>query len=140
MSDRSLADTAEGVQSLLGPRATPSTRFVQTLREDIEHAAYDRLGRGSIPFEQMVVELRKLVRLLCRTLVPVRASATFVRALGHDLDVSAREIISARHERVRWLMLGGVMGSLLSLLGVLAALLLRRKNGRVGAKKPVGVT
>ena len=88
-----------------------------------------------MPFEDMVVELRKLVRLLCKTLVPVRANAAFMRALGHDLDVSAREIVAARQERVRWLMVGGVVGSL---LGVLAALFLRRKNGCVDAKKPLG--
>jgi hypothetical protein len=35
-------------------------------------------------------------------------------------------------------MVGGVLGSLLSLLGVFAALFLRRKNGRMQAKKPLG--
>jgi hypothetical protein len=31
-----------------------------------------------------------------------------------------------------------VLGTVLSLLGVLAALLLRRKNGRLQTKKPLG--
>jgi hypothetical protein len=116
----------------------PNTRFVQTLREDIQRTAYQRIGRTSMPFGDMVIELRKLVRLLCRTLVPVRANAAFVRALGQDLDASARDHLARRQERVRWLMLGGVVGSILSLVGVLTALLLRRKNGRAHSEEPLG--
>jgi hypothetical protein len=138
MSDRGLDETAADVRELFGPQAVPNTRFVTTLREDIQRTATQRIGPSSLPFEEMVIELRKLVRLLCRTLVPVRANAAFLRTLGQELDLSAQELVAARQERVRWLMVGGVLGSLLSLLGVLAALILRRRNGRVHAKKPLG--
>ncbi|MBN1641883.1 MAG: hypothetical protein JXA09_11675 [Anaerolineae bacterium] len=138
MSESRLGDAVESVRGLFGSRVLPNAGFVQTLREDIQYAAYQRTGQATVPFEDMVVELRKLVRLLYKTLVPVQASAAFVRALGQELDSSAREFCAARQERVRWLMLGGVLGSLLWLLGVLAALFLRRRNGRVQAKKPLG--
>jgi hypothetical protein len=135
-----LEDTAEEAARLLGARAVPSTRFIHTLGQDIQDAAYQRLGQPSIPLHQMVVELRKLVRLLRRTLVPVCARTGYVRALGRDLDAAAREMIAIRQQRVRWLVLGGALGSALSLLGVLTAILVRRRNGRVHVGKPLGLS
>jgi hypothetical protein len=139
MPDRDLEGTAEEAARLLGSRAVPSTRFIHTLGQDIQYAAYQRLGQPSIPLHEMVIELRKLIRMLRRTLVPVCARAGYARALGEDLDAAAHEMIVIRQQRVRWLVLGGALGSALSLLGVLAAVLLRRRNGRAHAGKPLGL-
>jgi hypothetical protein len=134
-----LANNAEESVSLSIPRATPSARFIQGLGREIQAAARRQVGteRG-MPFEEMVVELRKLVRLLCKTLVPVEPSSGFTAALRGELVESAEQSFSERHRRARWLMVGGVLGSALSLLGLVAALLLRRRNGRLHTKKPVG--
>ena len=72
MREQNLEGTAEETARLLGPRAVPNARFTRMLREDIYHAAYQKMGRPSTTTLQgMVVELRKLVRLLRKTLVPV---------------------------------------------------------------------
>jgi hypothetical protein len=136
MQDQNVEETARAAARLLVPRAVPNTRFVHDLGKDIERAARQRMGgTATIPFQEMVIELRKLVHLLHRTLVPVRPRAGFVPTLGHQLNDSAIRVIAARQQRVRWLMLGGVLGSAISFLGVLAALVLRRRNGRLRAKK-----
>jgi hypothetical protein len=136
MQDQNVEETAKAAARLLAPREVPDTRFVHTLGQDIKRAAQQRLGSApAVPFQEMVIELRKLVQLLRRTLVPVHPSPDFVPALGRKLDEGAIQIIGARQRRVRWLMLGGVLGSALSFLGVLAALVRRRRNGRLQTKK-----
>jgi hypothetical protein len=129
----------------LVPRASPSARFVQDLELEIRRAARQRMEeagiRPSMPFEEMVIELRKLVRLLRKTLVPICPRAEFSRMLGQEIEARA-EIVTTVQQQRRWLMVGGVVGSLLSVLGLFAAFLLRRRNGhshsRMQAKKPVG--
>ena len=137
MSDESMEEAVQEAARLLGLRAEPSADFVRTLGQSIQRAAYQRIGRPRPSFDQVVIELRRLVRLLCRTLVPVQPRAAFVSALQHDLEETAHELLLARQERVWWLLIGGMLGTVLSLLGLLAALLLRRRNGRMHAKKPV---
>jgi hypothetical protein len=136
MQDQNVEETARAAARLLVPRAVPNTRFVHDLGKDIERAARQRMGStANIPFQEMVIELRKLIQLLRRTLVPVRPRPSFVPALGHHLNDNAIRIIAVRRQRVRWLMLGGMLGSAISFLGVLAALVLRRRNGRLRTKK-----
>jgi len=138
MSDRNVEETEEIAARLL-TRAVPDSHFVHGLSEDIHRAALQRIGTSStVPFQDMVIELRKLVRLLQRMLVPVRPNAEFVGALGERLEESAAQTIAARRQRMRWLMLGGVLGSVLSFLGVIAALLLRRRQDPPQKKKAVG--
>jgi hypothetical protein len=132
-----MEEAVQEAARLLGPRAEPSDDFVRTLGQRIQHAAYQHIGRPTPSFDQMVIELRKLVRLLCKTLVPVQPRPAFVRSLQTDLEEAASELLVIRQERVWWLLMGGVLGTLLSLLGLLAALLLRRRNGRMHAKKPL---
>jgi hypothetical protein len=88
----------------------------------------------------MVIELRKLVRLLYKTLSPIQPRSDFVLTLGHRLESSAAVEIAERQRRRRWLMVGGVIGSALSFAGVVTALVRRRRNGRVQTNKPVGVS
>jgi hypothetical protein len=134
-----LASNAEEPVSLSVPRAIPSAHFIQGLGREIQLAACRQVGNEqAIPFEEMIVELRKLVRLLYRTLVPIDPSSGFVAALRGDLVETAEQSLSYRQNRTRWLMVGGVVGSALSLLGLAAALLLRRRSGRLDTKKPVG--
>ena len=133
-----LANNAEEPLALSVPRAIPSARFIQGLGREIQVAARRQVGtEGALPFEEMVVELRKLVRLLYRTLVPMEPRPGFTAALGSDLVVSAEQSFAYRHHRARWLVVGGVLGSALSLLGLAAALLLRRRNGRLHTNRPV---
>jgi hypothetical protein len=139
MWEESMEGAVTEAARLLGPRAEPDADFVQTLGQSIQRAAVQRFGRPRPSFDVMVIELRKLVRLLRRTLVPVQPRLAFVRALEHDLQETAYDLMVVRQERVWWLLLGGMLGTILSLLGVLAALFLRRKNGRLQTKKPLGV-
>lgn len=136
MSDESMEEAVEEAARLLRLRAEPNADFVQTLEQSIQRAAYQHIGRPRPSFDRMVIELRKLVRLLCRTLVPIQPRSAFVSALQRDLEETAHELL-VRQERVWWLILGGVLGTVLSLLGLLAALLLRRRNGRMDTKKPL---
>lgn len=134
MREQSLEGTAEETARLLGPRAVPNARFTHMLREDIYHAAYQKMGRpSSASLQSMVVELRKLVHLLRKTLIPVCPPQSFVNALERDLETAAREMIAVRQQRMRLLMLGGMLGSAISILWVIAAALLRRRNGRAHA-------
>jgi len=137
MQDQELEQTVQDVARGLAARAAPNAQFISSLGQDIYRAAYAKVGGSGPPFHEMVVELRKLVRLLQRTLVPVFAKPAFVQDLRVELDAGARELFVVRQERVRWLMLGGVLGSL---LGLFAAILLRRRNGRLAAKRPLGVS
>lgn len=137
MPEESMEGAVTEAARLLGPRAEPDADFVQALGQSIQRAAYQRFGRPRPAFDLMVIELRKLVRLLRRTLVPVCPRPAFVRALEHDLEETAYDLLVVRQERVWWILLGGVLGTALSLLGLLAALLLRRRNGRLQTKKPL---
>jgi hypothetical protein len=145
MQDEQMRLDEEDSDQPLVPRALPSARFVQDLELEIRRAARQRMEqagiRPSIPFEEMVIELRKLVRLLRKTLVPICPRAEFSRALCQEIEARAGIVTTVQQQR-RWLMVGGVVGSLLSVLGLLAALLLWRRNGhshnRVQVKKSVG--
>jgi hypothetical protein len=144
MRDQPLERFDEDADQPLVPRALPSARFVQDLDQEIRRAARQRMRnagvRPTVPFEEMILELRKLVRLLRKTFVPVPPRAEFKRALGQQIEGRAISVVSAQQQQRRWLMVGGVIGSLLSVLGVLTALLLRRRNGhsQVQAKEPFG--
>ena len=122
------------------PGVVPSPRFVRDLSEEIQRAARRKVGYGvSVPFEDVIAELRKLVRLLRRTLVPVSPRPEFIRTLKGQLDENATLVVTARHRRWRWLMVGGVVGSMVSLAGLVAALLLRRRHEQLHTKKTMGV-
>ena len=139
MRDQSVKETAQEVAQLLVPRAVPSTRFVHDLGQDIHRAAYHQVGHEPpVPFQDMVIELRKLIRLLRKTLVPICPRESFVRSLELSLDASANKMIAVRQQRMRWLMVGGMLGSAISVLGVVAALMMRRRQDRPQTKKPVG--
>jgi hypothetical protein len=93
----------------------------------------EQLGvQPAIPLEEMVIELRKLVRLLRRTLVPVRPRLEYSRVLGNQLQGYATTVSTVQPSRRRWWMVGGLLGSLLSVAGVALALVLRRRNGHDG--------
>jgi len=140
MPDQTVEETAREAARLFAERAVPSTGFVHTLGEEVHRAAYQGMGMmPTVPFEEMVVQLRKLVLLLRKTLVPICPGETFVRTLGSEIDTGARELVAVRQQRVRWMMVGGMLGSAISLLGVLTALVLRRRNGRATAKRGVGI-
>ena len=124
---------AEEIEQMLVPRALPNTRFVQNLDQDIRRTArrqMEQMGvRPSVPFEEMVIELRKLVRLLRKTLVPLKAPPKFVQPLGRRLEAEAIQVTMQQQQQRRWLVVGGVVGSLISVVGLSAALLMRRHNG-----------
>lgn len=140
MLDEELESTASGQARPLVSRVIPRARFVQGLGEEIHRAARQRMGyQAGASIEEVVIELRKLVRLLRRTLVPVQARSGFARTLGSQLQARATELTMTRQRRWRLLMVGGVVGSALSLVGLVTALLLRRRNGRLQPNKPMGV-
>ena len=111
---------------------------MRDLGEEIQRAACQKVGYSSLskPFEDVVIELRKLVRLLHRTLIPVSPRVEFTRALRGQLTVSAGETYVTRQQRRRWLVVGGAVGSVISVAGVVAALLLRRRSQQLRASKP----
>ncbi len=135
-----------GVEEALRPlmqRAMPNAQFVRDLNQEIRRAARQRMEQLGvqpvIPFEKMVIELRKLVRLLRKTLVPVPPRLEYSRVLGEQLQGYAMSATTAQPPRRRWLMVGGLLGSLLSVAGVALALLLRRRNWpRQGAPRGRG--
>jgi len=122
---------AEELSRRLASRVQPSAGFAQSLGQEIRQTAQQQIGPSyAVSFTDMVVELRRLVRLLCKTLAPVPPRVEFVRTLGSQLRAQAADLIQARERRWRWLMLGGVVGSVMSVLGVVATVLLRRRlNG-----------
>ena len=90
----------------LAPRVQPSAHFAWDLGQEIRKAAQQQIGSAAgVSLNDMVVELRRLVCLLCRTLVPVPPSAEFVRTLGMQMRAQAVDLIQARERRWRWLML-----------------------------------
>lgn len=136
------AQVTDSLRPLM-PRAMPNARFVRDLQEDVRRAArqrMDELGiQPAVPFEEMVVELRKLIHLLRKTLIPVSPDRPYVCQVRRKLQEQAgvaralprqgrRPWQSRRPWSVpqRWLMVG--VGSILSLGGLLAALLLRKRG------------
>jgi hypothetical protein len=148
MQDQQVRFLDEDSDQPLVPRALPNAQFVQDLDQEIRRAARQRMEkagiRPSVPFEEMVVELRKLVRLLRKTLIPIRPRAEFARALGQQAEMWATLEITAHQQQRRLWIVGGMVGSALSVVGVMTALLLRRRNGhnngssQVHAEKPAG--
>jgi len=129
-------DLPLGQMSGMAPRAS----FVQKLRSEIGKAAQRKMKyRTGMSFGDTVIELRKIVQLLRRTLVPVEVRPAFRRQLQRKLGDDFVQVQVGRSKRWRWLVIGSALGSVLSLLGVVTALLLRRRNGHLGAsKKTVG--
>ena len=120
----------------------PSTDFVRKLGTEIGRTAREKMGYGAgMPFEDRVIDLRRWIRLLRQTLVPVQHRQAFRTALSQQLQFDAIQVQIARQKRWRWLVIGSAVGSALSLLGVLTALLLRQRQTRLHAKeKTVGAT
>ena len=117
----------------LMPRAMPSARFVHDLDQDVRRAARQRLEQlgiqPTIPFEEMVIQLRKLVRLLRKTLVPVSPGTKYVqRICGQLKEQAVVTYAQPKARQQRWLMVGSLLGSLLSVGGLVAAYVLRRRN------------
>ena len=117
----------------LMPRAMPSARFVHDLDQDVRRAARQRMEQlgiqPRIPCEEMVIELRKLVRLLRKTLVPVSPGTKYVQQIGEQLQEQSVVVYAQPKARQqRWLMFGGVLGSVLSVGGLIVAYVLRKRN------------
>jgi len=131
------AQVTDSLRPLM-PRAMPNARFVHNLDQDVRRAARQRMEQlgiqPTIPFEEMVVELRKLVRLLRKTLVPVPPENQFAQRTRRQLRAQAVVVYAQPKQRQqRWLMVGGVLGSILSVGGLVAAYILRKRNN--GDKK-----
>jgi hypothetical protein len=119
-------------------RAIPRTDFVRRLGTEIGRTAREKMGYwAGKSFADRVVELRQLVRLLRQTLVPVQPRPAFRSALGEQLSLDAFRVEMERQNRWRWLVIGSALGSVISLLGVLTALLLRQRSTRPNAKKKI---
>lgn len=126
------AEMTDSLRPLM-PRAMPSARFVHDLEQDVRRAARQRMNelgiQPTLPFEEMVIELRKLVRLLRKTLVPVSPGIQYVQRVRGQLQGEAVVVYAQSKERQqRWLVVGGLLGSLLSIGGLVAAYILRRRN------------
>ena len=122
-------------------RVMPRTDFVRRLGSEIGRTAREKMGYGARqPFADKVIELRRLVHRLRQTLVPVQPRPAFKTALGWQLHEEAIRVRVQQQSRWRWLVIGSAVGSLLSLLGVLTALLLRQRQLRLSTdKKTAGV-
>ena len=136
MRDEQLEVEVESTLRPLMPRASPNAQCVDDLDLEIRRAARQRMEQLGvqpvISCEEMVIELRKLVRLLRRALVPVQPRLEYSRALGDQLQGYATTVTDVRPSRRRWWMVGGLVGSLASVAGVALALVLRRRNGHNG--------
>ena len=79
---------------------------------------------------------RKAARLLRKTLIPVSPGYKYVQQTRGQLQQQA-VLVYAQPQRnqQRWLMVGGVLGSALSIGGLIAAVLLRRRNNEQKAKE-----
>jgi hypothetical protein len=140
MAERELESGAEELPIPEMPRVMPRAHFAQDLAQELRcAAAREAVHRPEAHIDGMVMSLRSLAQLLCRTLVPVCASASFRRALGVRLQEEAAALSEDQQRQWRWLMLGGVLGSILSVLGLVAALGLRRRNGQGRVKKTIGL-
>jgi len=128
MQDEQLeAEMTDSLRPLM-PRAMPSTRFVHDLEEDVRRAAreeMEQLGiQPAVAFEEVVIELRRLVHLLRETLVPVVPGKGCVERIRHQLQRRAPVVYAQPRRRQRWFL----VGSALSVGSLIAALLLRRRN------------
>jgi hypothetical protein len=126
------AQVTDSLRPLM-PRAMPSARFVHDLEEDVRRAArqrMDELGiQPAIPFEEMVIELRKLVLLLRKTLIPVSPRTQYVQRMSRRLQQQAVVThAQTKTRQQRLLMVGSVLGSVLSVGGLVAAYVLRKRN------------
>jgi hypothetical protein len=126
------AEMTDSLRPLM-PRAMPSARFVHNLDQDVRRAARQRMEQlgiqPTIPFEEMVIELRKLVRLLRKTLIPVSPGSKYIQQTGRRLQEQAPVVYAhPRQNQQRWLMVGGMLGSVLSVGGLIAAMVLRKRN------------
>ncbi|MBN1139246.1 MAG: hypothetical protein JXM73_21905 [Anaerolineae bacterium] len=130
----------------------PSADFVRKLGAEIGRTAREKMGHAArmpgarapwnrLSFEDRVIDLRRWVRLLRQTLAPVQPRQAFRTALSQQLQLDAIQIRIARQNRWRWLVIGSAVGSVVSLLGVLAARVLRQRQARARLrtdKKTVG--
>jgi hypothetical protein len=133
------AEMTDSLRPLM-PRAMPSARFVHNLDQDVRRAARQRMEQlgiqPTIPFEEMVIELRKLVRLLRKTLIPVSPGSKYIQRTGRRLQEQAVIVYAQpRQNQQRWLMVGGVLGSILSLGGLIAAVVLRKRSSEHETKE-----
>ena len=120
----------------------PRADFVRKLGAEIGRTAREKMGYGAgTPFEDRVIELRRFIRLLRQTLVPVQPRQAFRTVLNEQLQLDAIKVQIAKQNRRRWLVIGSAVGSVLSLIGVLTAFLLRQRQIRLHAKeKTIGAT
>lgn len=105
-----------------------------------EHA--DALSRGEDETEAILARypaeertrlesLLKLSRMLRSSLVPVEPSATFLRDLGESLSQAALargRDLARRTQQTILIAVAAIVGSLLSLIGLIALLTRRRKS------------
>jgi len=130
------AQVTDSLRPLM-PRAMPSARFVHNLDRDVRRAARQRMEelgiQPAIPFEEMVTELRKLVRLLRKTLVPISPETRYIQRTERQLQEQAVAVYAQTKQRQQRLLIGGVLGSILSVGGLVVAFVLRRRNN--GHKK-----
>ncbi len=120
-------------------RVAPRADFVRKLGVEIGRTARQRVGLGArSAFDEYVIDLRRFVRLLREALTPVQPQPAFRRALNEQLTADALRVSVQRQSKLRWLVIGSVVGSLLSLTGLLVAALFRQRrapppNRAVGA-------
>jgi hypothetical protein len=117
------------------PRARLDSAFAHHLGDEIQRMAQREVRprrRLTWPWQRRAADVEWLVRLLQQTLVAVRPRPEFVHTLYGQLDVDAAQLTVARQPTWRrWLVMGSLVGSVLSLLGLLAALFFRRRDGQV---------
>lgn len=127
MADKNYDETLPAFSRL--SRVVPRADFVRKLGAEIGRAARDRIGYSPrLTFQECVIELRHFVRLLREALAPVQPRLTFRRTLGEQLHASALQVTMQRQTNLRWLVIGSIVGSVLSLVGVLAAMLLKQRR------------
>jgi|GEM_PF-6604078 len=118
-------------------QVAPRGDFVRRLGQEIGRTARERAGYNAVrAFDERVIELRRLVRLLRQTLRPVQPRPAYRQALAEQLYTSALRV-TVQPGRMRWLVIGSAIGSLLSLIGVLTALLLRQRRTHPRSNTPL---
>jgi hypothetical protein len=140
MAGKELESVTEELPIPEMPRVIPRAHFAQDLAQELRRAALrEAVQMPEAHIDGVLMGLRSLVQLLCKTLVPVCANASFRQALGVRLQEEAAAWSEEQKGQWRWLMLGGVLGSILSVLGLVAALGLKRRNGQGRVKKTIGL-
>ena len=118
-------------------RVAPRGDFVRRLGQEIGRTARERAGYNAVrAFDERVIELRRLVRLLRQTLRPVQPRPAYRQILAEQLYADALRV-TVQPGRIRWLVIGSAIGSLLSLIGVLTALLLRQRRMHSRSNAPL---